>query len=538
MLRSDAEVKSLDNLFENINSLSLDILLKIQNDVDPHDMTSLVFLLYDVPDTALQRLIVYQRVSKDVESNTMNLLYDWALYAQSRPTWKYEFLEALCICRLYNIIRKLGFNVSSVKKHYLPENVYVNVYIDPVKKVLYNLCENMTSESLTKLKRTLHTYKVDVSEHETCEAVFLELMCQKFIKLGQYNRERKMYTASYDLDMLIKIIENFGGLSKFAKILGEVQNQINNQNSPGESKASGKQSSLTKQTLNDSKNQADEKQNYEDIFQLLNELHLEDVPIENLKSDNRILQKDAYVIKNKNRLGVCCIINQEIFHPSRDSIERKEKLNLEDRLGSSKDLYCLERTMSSLKFEVKSKSNLDHKEFIKFIKDVIRNDVLPDDSVFMLCILSHGVKGHIYAADCVKIKVQDIQNMLDSDDAQNLHGMPKVLILQACQVNEDPDVSNNLVADGPNSSYYLRKSHFLICWATAPEYEAYRIIDKGSLFIQCLCAKMKKETNEHLSDIFTKVTHSVTSFCTKFRKAQVPICESTLIKKLYLHVPE
>ncbi|CAH2240207.1 jg1771 [Pararge aegeria aegeria] len=534
MLRADAEVKSLDNLFKNINSVSLDTILKLQNDIVPNDMTSLVFLLYEVPDTALQRLIVYQRVSKDFERNNMNLLYDWALYAQSRPTWRYEFLEALCICRLYNVIRKLGFNVSNVKKHYLPENVYVNVYIDPVKKVLYNLCESMTSENYAKLKRTLTTYKIDVSEHETCEAVFLELMCQKFIKLGQYNRETKAYTATYDVELLIKIIKPFGALSKFATILREVQSQINTQNSSGESNASG--TPVTKQSLNDSKSQNENvKESFDDIFKLLNDLHLEDVPIQNLKSDTTIIQRDAYIIKNKNRLGICCIINQENFHPSKHSIDRKEILYLEDRLGSTKDLYCLERTMSSLKFEVKSKSNLDHIEFIKFIKDVIQNDVKPEDSVFMLCILSHGVRGHVYAADSVKINVDDIKNMLDSDDAKNLHGVPKVLILQACQVEEDPEVSNKLVADGPNANYYLRKSHFLICWATAPEYEAYRIIDKGSLFIQCLCAKMKKERNEHLYDIFTKVTNTVTSLCTKLHKAQVPICESTLVKKLYIH---
>lgn len=537
MLRSDAKVKDLNNLFENINSLNLETILKIQQDVDPYDTTSLVFLLYDVPDTALQRLIVYQRVSKDVDGNNMNLLYDWALYAQSRPTWRYEFLEALCICRLYHVIRKLGFSVSNVKKHYLPENVYVNIYIDPVKKVLYRLCESMTSENLLKLKRTLFSYKVDVFEHETCEAVFLELMCKKFIKLGQYNKERKMYTMSYDLEELIKIIENFGALSKFATILREIQNQTNNQNGSGDSKASG--SPLSKQKLNDSNSQSDkDKESFEDIFKLLNELHIEDVPIPNLKSDTRITRKDAYVIKNKNRLGVCCIINEEIFHPSKDSIDQRDKLNLEDRLGSSKDLYCLERTMSCLKFEVKSKSNLDHKEFIQFIKDVIRNDVKPEDSVFMLCILSHGVRGHIYAADSVKIKVEDIQNMLDSDEAHNLHGIPKVLILQACQVDEEPGLSNKLVADGPKTSYYLKKSHFLICWATAPEYEAYRDEGKGSLFIQCLCVNMKKEKNEHLSDIFTKVTNGVTSLCTKLRKTQVPICKTTLMKKLYLHVPE
>ncbi|CAH2086164.1 unnamed protein product [Euphydryas editha] len=540
MLWSDAETQPADNLFKNINSINLDVISEVQKDVEPYDMISLVFLLYDTPDTALQKLICYERISRDVDINNMNLLYDWAVYMQNpsnpRTTWKYEFLEALTICRLYNIIRKLGFDVSKVKKHYLPENVYVTIYIDPIKKALYKICENMTFDYLLKFKRTLNSYKIDVSEHNNCEIIFLKLMSNKFIKLGQYDNDTKKYSNNYDIEDLAKIFENISHFKEHAKLLREIKDQINCSSSLDHPEPMSTESTKNKLSLNSYNIQGEKyTEGFDDIFQQLNQLHLEDEPIQSLKSDTNIkLRTDAYALKNRNRIGVCCIINQEVFHPSKDSIQSHTP-DLSDRLGSTLDLIALEKTMTALNFDIKSKSNLNNKEVIQFIKNVIREHVHTDDSVFMLCIMSHGVRGHVYAADSTKIKVDNILSLLDSDEASKLHGMPKVLILQACQVEPEPEIKSSIKADGPKSEFYLKKLHFLIYWATAPEYEAYRIEDKGSIFIQCLCGLIKKMAEyEHLSDIFTKVTDVVTTLCTQLQRAQVPIFKSTLRKKLYL----
>ncbi|XP_050345385.1 caspase-8 [Nymphalis io] len=540
MLCSDAETQPVDNLFKNINTINVDTLLEVQKDVYPYDMVSLVFLLYDTPETALQRLIFYQRVSKDVEANSMNLLYSWALYAQSRPTWRYEFLEALTICRLYNVIRKLGFNVSHVKKHYLPENIHVTVYIDPMKKALYRICENMTLEHLSKFKRTLISYTINITEHDTCEIIFLELMSQKFIKLGQYNKETKKYNSNYDIEELAIIFDNLSSLSEYATILREIQNQINNPSHMDSiqkvSSVDNKLNSRIKDSLTQSRTTVND---FKETFEYIHQLQLEEEPNSNFKSDKSKLGSDAYALKNLKRIGVCCIINQEKFYPSKHSIKHKTSALLSDRIGSTCDLIALEETMSSLNFKVISKSNLNQTEVHQFIKEVIKKHVYPDDSVFMLCILSHGVRGHVYAADSTKIKIEDIQNLLDSDEAVQLYGIPKVLIIQACQIDSEPDVGSRLVADSPNSGFYLKKSHFLIYWATAPQYEAFRNEDKGSLFIQSLCLLIKKRAkHEHLFDIFTKVTDYVTHLCTYLQRPQVPIFETTLRKKLYLCLPQ
>ncbi|XP_013180717.1 PREDICTED: uncharacterized protein LOC106127201 [Papilio xuthus] len=536
MLHSDAKTHLQDCFSDNIRTINLEVISEIQNDVDYYDTVSLVFLLYEVPDTALQRLIVFQRVHKD---SNMNLLYDWALNAQARPTWRYEFLEALTICRLYHIIKKLGFDVASVKERYMPDNINVCIYINPMKKALYKFCENVIVNILVRLKKSLLTYDIDTSEHESCELICLELISQKFITLNKNNFV--VENKQCHVEKLVRIVENIPGLKKVAEDLQIIANKINNDSNFSSPQIMS--TPICSTTPNDDSKAKLKEDKYDesfcDVFQRLNELQKEDIPIMNLKSDTKNLTKDAYPIINTRRIGVCCIINQEEFHPSKDSIENNFRTPmLENRLGSTKDQQSLEQLMTSLNFKIKSCRNLNHREMFKFIREVINNDVRPDDSIFMLCILSHGVRGHVYAADSVKVKVEDIQKLLDSDDASNLHGKPKILILQACQVDEHRSMPH-LVADGPKTNYFLRKSDFLIYWATAPEYEAYRDEQKGSIFIQILCYTIgKKAQQEHLYDIFTKVTNSVSHVCSRLKQVQVPIFESTLRKKLYIQMPQ
>lgn len=535
MLHSDAKTALQDCFMDNIRTINLEVISDIQNDIDYYDTVSMVFLLYEVPDTALQRLIVFQRVYKDTN---MNLLYDWALNVQSRPTWRYEFLEALAICRLYNVIKKLGFDVPSVKERYMPGNINVCVYINPMKKVLYKFCENVTGNTLMRLKKSLISFEIDTSEHETCELICLEMISQKFIILTQNNSVSK--SKQCQVEKLVQILENISGLRKIAEDLRIIANKINNDSNVSSPQVTSTPNSSTSEIDKSKAKLKEDKfdESFSDVFKALNELHKEDISVKNLKSDTKNLTKDAYPIKNTDRIGVCCIINQEEFYPSKDSIENDFQTHmLDNRLGSTKDQQSLEHIMSSLNFKIKSARNVNHREMFKFIRDVINNDVRPDDSIFMLCILSHGVRGHVYAADSVKVKVEDIQNLLDSEDANHLHGMPKILILQACQVDEHRSMPH-LVADGPTANYFLRKSDFLIYWATAPEYEAYRDEQKGSIFIQSLCYTIgKKAQQEHLYDIFTKVTDSVSRICSRLKRAQVPIFESTLRKKLYLQMP-
>ncbi|KAJ8725852.1 hypothetical protein PYW08_004035 [Mythimna loreyi] len=535
---------SVENIIGNNDVMNFDMMAEIEKELlnNPYDMISLVFLLYEVPDTALQRLIVFQRVSSDPGSSTnLNMLHDWFQHAKHNPNWKHEFVEALLICQLYSIVRKMGINVPAARKFYQTDSITVKMYVNPMKKALYKLCESINSDNLLKLKKALLTYDTDTTEYDSCELVFLKLLCDKFITINQYHYNKKVLGFKVDVDKLIKIVENLPGLRKLVLEIDMLQESMNDLPKTSVTVATSTPTLHMKvdESRQGAEDQVYDKMSFNDLFEEIAALKLDDKEVfETLKSDRKQLDNDIYEIKSNKKIGTCVIINQVNFYPSKDSIEfTGQNTTLDKRIGSDYDVTTLENTMRSLNFTVISETDLDHKKMMKFIMDVVKNKVTEDDSIFMLCILSHGVRGHVYAADSVKVKIDDIQNMLDSDEAVNIHNIPKLLIVQACQVDEGrhPD----LVADSPQSNYVLRKTHFLIYYATAPDLEAYRNEKKGTIFIQMLCAQIKKFANvEHVHDIFTKVNHRVTALCTKIRCAQVPIFQSTLTKKLYLQMPQ
>nr|AFO64608.1 caspase-6 [Spodoptera exigua] len=531
----------VENVIGNSDITNIDMMSQIEKELqdNPYDLISLVFLLYDVPDTALQRLIIFQRVSNDASNSiNLNMLHEWFRHAKHNPNWKHEFVEALLTCQLYSIVRKLGLNVNAARKYYQTDSITVKMYLNPMKKALYKLCESITSDNLLKLKKALLTFGIDTTEYESCEQVFLKLMCEKFIKINQYQYS-KILGSRVEVDKLVKILENLSGLKKLVLEINILQQSLNDEHKPSVSVATS--TPIVKHMKVDETNQENADDNFynidfEDMFEMLGELQLDEIAQNSLKSDRKLLDNDSYEIKSNKRVGVCVIINQETFYPSKTSIELNGQNIIPDtRIGSDKDKMILEKTMSELNFTVFSKTDLDHKEMMQFIMAVVKHKVHKNDSIFMLCILSHGVKGQVYAADSVKVKMDDIQNLLDSDDAANIHNMPKLLIVQACQVDENtPQI---LVADSPRD-YNLRKSNFLVYYATAPELEAYRNEKRGSIFIQVLCRTIRKFANsEHVYDIFTKVNNNVNFICKKVGCTQVPLFQSTLTKKLYLQVP-
>lgn len=543
MFRSDAHQEeprtSSRNNEVNIDNINIDIICEIEKELheSPYDVISLVFLLYDVPDTALQRLIFYQRVAGDATATKLDLLQEWAQRAKTRSSWKHEFLEALLICQLYGIVKKLGFHLPSLKKHYQPNNLHINMHINPMKKALYKVCENIDSANLARLKSTLRNFKIDTMEFDSCELIFLKLMSEKFITMTQIQYDKKVLGCEFNVDKLVKILIKLPGLENLANELRLLQSRTCDE--PAKEVPVMDSTPLMLMPPSDMSKPLDTPMtanDFNDIYEMMKDLNFED---ENpLKSDTKTMDRDKYTIKNTKSMGVCLIINQEDFCLSEKSIEDDTLTTVPPkRNGSTADKRVLEKTMSSLNFEVVIGENLNHIEMIELIKNTIRDKVKSSDSIFMLCILSHGVRGHVYAADCVKVNVENIQGILDSDEASMLQGIPKVLIIQACQVDDTPQLA--LVADSPGNRTCYKKSDFLIYWATAPQYEAFRNERNGSVFIQLLCVAIQKRARkESLPDICTLVNKHVQSLCRANNCPQVPLVESTLRKKLYLQIPE
>lgn len=507
----------MDSISSNIDAITVDVISEIQNNLNVYDIRSMTFLLYDAPHTALERLVLLQS-----SKTNLNLLGDWAKKAQSSASWKYEFLEVLAICQLYSIIKKLGFDVDKVKLHFLPKNAHANVYINPMKKMLYKVCENMCSSNLLKLKNTLTSYNLNVVEYEDCELVLLELMCRKFIVI---NATKDNNSLSCRVEKLAQILDNLPGLESISADMREVEKHMND----------NEDNFLDAEDIHVGRNSSTRK-SFDDIAALCKKLGDKENVLPKFKTDASKKLKGAYEIINKNRLGICYIINQEKFYPSQKSIQMKCGV-LDDRKGSQHDKIQLENTMTQLNFQVIADNNLRYNDIFKNLKVILRDKVHIEDSVFILCILSHGIEGCIYSADSIPVKVTELQKILDGEDADKLEGKPKVIVIQACQVKWEPTLT--LVADGPSKSKSIKKTDFLIFWATVPEYEAYRNEKKGSIFIQILCYKIHELANEeHIEDIFKKVNDSVVSLCKELNHSQVCMSIATLRKNLYLKLPD
>ena len=61
-----------------------------------------------------------------------------------------------------------------------------------------------------------------------------------------------------------------------------------------------------------------------------------------------------------------------------------------------------------------------------------------DDACSVLCILTHGTETHVYGSDGEAVEKQEILGYLNSCTA--MRGKPKVVIIQACQGGELPDL--------------------------------------------------------------------------------------------------
>lgn len=113
---------------------------------------------------------------------------------------------------------------------------------------------------------------------------------------------------------------------------------------------------------------------------------------------------------------------------------------------------------------------------------------------FVVCILSHGFDGHVYASDTVAMKIVRIEQLL-ADRA--LLRKPKLLIVQACQGEETVELAaiedrGRLESDGPGSDRHPLMSDMCVAMSTIPGYVSYRNTASGSWFVQDLCRVIEK----------------------------------------------
>uniref|UniRef100_A0A8C2LMQ6 Caspase-3 n=1 Tax=Cricetulus griseus TaxID=10029 RepID=A0A8C2LMQ6_CRIGR len=206
-------------------------------------------------------------------------------------------------------------------------------------------------------------------------------------------------------------------------------------------------------------------------------------------------------------IGVCITINNKNFHKS---------TGMTPRSGTGVDAANLRETFMCLKYEVRNKNDLTHKEIVELMKNVSKEDHSRRSS-FICVILSHGDEGVIFGTD-------------------GLTGKPKLFIIQACCGTElDCGIETDSgTDDGMAYQKILVEADFLYSYSTAPD---------GSWFIQSLCAMLKLYAHKlEFMHILTLVNQKVSiefeSFSldsTFHAKKQIPCIVSMLTKELYFY---
>lgn len=103
---------------------------------------SLIFLLYEEPNIALQDMVLI------TQGSSKKILADWSHHELKLglENWRDKLLEALSILQCHHILRNLGYSKEDYKFRFLPFNKHTSLFINPTKKVLYRLCEDFSEE--------------------------------------------------------------------------------------------------------------------------------------------------------------------------------------------------------------------------------------------------------------------------------------------------------------------------------------------------------------------------------------------------------
>lgn len=486
---------------------------------------SLLFLL--IADDKVRSKILLQQLivaSFSKEQSTL-FLRTWAKEESSRDSdWRDKLLEGLCIIQAKRVIAKLGISFYDLDQRFLPSNAQSSLFIHPIVKLLYFVCEELSAKECKALVAQVSATYSSVSDFnysddgEHLELYLMHWMWQQAIDIGSREEDAR---ASCNLGPIIAHLKQIE-----RDCLTETVKSVSNKFNSFEQK-----------------------------------IHTDDKRASNIEAASLTsaiafgvpsTSKHCYSI-SRGKAGVVLIINQ--MHFSRDDIDAPllSAKPLETRHGTDQDTTALSETFSGFGYRIIVRENIVHSEMLTAVRDAV-NQSVPLDSI-VVCILSHGYKGIVYGADSIPVAIEDIEKILCTD---RLIGKPKILIIQACQGEETQQAKMVQLAnrsetetsikeeisifqidplrhDGPPTPSLPAFSDTLTCISTVPGFTSIRHIEQGSWFIQTLCAKLRElAAQKHFADILTVVCREVISKRGRNNQCMVPIYHSTLHLDLYL----
>lgn len=151
----------------------------------------MLFLFYGHSKTtakyALQILIIG---SKCTEARTY-FLEKWAnSFKSSNCDWKVVLIEGLAIIRANRILRSIGFNLTDINVHYLPENWNTNLFIHPILKCMFLMCEQLqpdeTKNLIDHIQKRTTKIEMNFSNENYLEIYMLHWLSESIIEAGDW----------------------------------------------------------------------------------------------------------------------------------------------------------------------------------------------------------------------------------------------------------------------------------------------------------------------------------------------------------------
>lgn len=358
------------------------------------------------------------------------LLHSWACdIRKANDKWRDMLLEALCIIQAKAIIQKLGLNYIDLHERFLPLNSQSALFVHPIVKVLYLVCEELTVAEAKRLIDHIAANYASVQEFnyrdngERLEIYMMYWLTDDVLRIGRRTISNQSTCDAPQSD-------SFCNLEPITQFLKQIDRDSLKEDVLSVCKKfNGVRHALIKRPSI----RTDDEQPIDMDLSSRN-FHAESIRPK--ASD------DSYKINKFNVL----IFNQKMFIKDPDLHPDLQALlpTLETRYGTDQDKDRLCKTFSTFGYRITVRENRNNVDLLNDIRNAV-NQCFEKESL-IVCILSHGHRGVIYAANSIPVKIEDIENLMKCD---RLNGKPKILIVQACQgdvtqqaqeVNECPTI--------------------------------------------------------------------------------------------------
>ncbi|XP_053739069.1 caspase-8-like isoform X2 [Synchiropus splendidus] len=471
------------------------VLLQIDQELESHEVAALCFLCRDVVSRkSLEK--VQDAKGLFTELSDRGLLDHSGFLA--------ELLETINRNGLLNDLRT---------HHGWSYDTDATPILSDYRKMLYNLYDNCSQESIDKMKFLLleRLGKRAIEKCETALDVFAEM-------------ERCSLLSNTDLDLLHEVLSHVDrNLATTVR-----RYKAGNSRTP-----STRPQNLAHQSQERVRNTARPMPDQEPVS-----VDAQPIVSPSLPND----EDDDYYPLNHVPRGPCVIFNNENFTNY-----------LSKRRGTDKDEDTLRQLFSDLGFRVTVYNDLTASRMREVLQELSTQDFSEADALVVL-VLSHGENQIVFGSDAGRVTLKELTHPFKSNLVPSLARKPKLFFIQACQGNDFQTGLNlpptQLMAEAQLASDNLQEdagpvlgetipaqADFLLGMATVPEHRSFRRITSGSIYIQELCKQLRISAQSPRDDDILTVLTRVNREISKqdfMQHKQMPEPKYTLTRKLVL----